>query len=541
MNIGKYLLECLLSYGVEHIFGIPGDYNLKFVKEIEGHQILFINTTRENTAGYMADAYGRKKGLGACAITYGVGINIANAASQAFAESSPLVIISGAPGKGELEKSVYLHHLINPKEEEQHERTQENILKNVTVDQAILTDPFSAKRHIDRVLQNAFIHKKPVYIELPRDLVQLSIELEDSTQAVKKFDKDVLQEALAEIEALLKSAKNPVIWIGHEIQRNFLSEPLLCFAEKCTIPIVTALLGKGTISERHPLFAGVYQGRLSRSEVAAFVESSDLIMSFGVLLSDVDTGIFTAELPKNRSIVIYNEEVKIGHHRFVKVPIADIVNALGKVEWNYSFKNAYPSAADRSTDFTADKGKKLTMQRTLDCIEAHLGPEDVLVADIGDSLFGSTNMIVEKDGYLACSYFANMGFSIPGAIALKFAEPGKRVIALTGDGAFQMTCNELSTAARYKQPIIVLLLNNHGYGTERMMIDGSFNDIHNWNYALFPELVRSGKGIKVSKEDELERGLKEAISSKELFLIEIELGELDQSDTLKRLSEVVIF
>src|SRR5688572_11751355 len=127
MTVGEYLLDRLLSFGVEHLFGIPGDYNLKFVKQIENHQIRFINTTRENTAGYMADAYGRKKGLGACLITYGVGINIVNAASQAFAESSPLVIISGAPGKGELEKSVYLHHLINPQEEERREYTQENI------------------------------------------------------------------------------------------------------------------------------------------------------------------------------------------------------------------------------------------------------------------------------------------------------------------------------------------------------------------------------------------------------------------------------
>src|SRR5262245_9190044 len=117
MSVGEYLLDCLYSLGALHLFGIPGDYNLKFVKQIEGHKIRFINTTRENTAGYMADAYARRKGLGACVITYGVGINIVNAASQAFAESSPLVIISGAPGKGELEKSIYLHHLIYPKEE----------------------------------------------------------------------------------------------------------------------------------------------------------------------------------------------------------------------------------------------------------------------------------------------------------------------------------------------------------------------------------------------------------------------------------------
>jgi len=501
MTIGQYLLDSLLAYGVEHLFGIPGDYNLKFVKQIENHKIAFINATRENTAGYMADAYGRQKGLGACLITYGVGINIVNAASQAFAESSPLVIISGAPAKDEFKKGNHLHHLINPRDG--HEHTQENVLKNVTIDQAILTDAKSAKIEIDRVLLSAFANKKPVYIELPRDLVEKEIEI---------FSLDT-------IEKLLKKAKRPVIWIGHEIERHFLGDAILQFAEKCHIPFVTALLAKGVLSEKHPLFAGVYQGALSRAETADFVESSDLVLSFGVLLSDVDTGIFTAKLPAN----------------FHEVPIS-FAKEFALKEWGIRFERTLPQKK------AANLGKKLTMQGVLDCLESHLDKDTILVADIGDSLFGAAHMTVEKGGFMACSYFANMGFSIPGSIALKIAEKDKRIVVLIGDGAFQMTCNELSTAVRYGLPIIVIVLNNRGYGTERVMIDGKFNDVHNWNYTLFPELLGSGIGIKVTHADELEGALKSAFREREkLHLIEILLDKNDFSDSLKRLSNVVIF
>ncbi|CRX39047.1 alpha-keto acid decarboxylase family protein [Estrella lausannensis] len=544
MTVGEYLLKRLQDFGVMHMFGIPGDYNLKFVKMLENHPIQFINTTRENTAGYMADAYGRAKGLGACLITYGVGINIANAASQAFAESSPLVIISGAAGKKELERSVYLHHLINPEEQEHKERTQENILKNVTVDRAILSDPHTCLAEIDRVLLSAYRKKKPVYIELPRDIVDQPIGKAPSLRHEDPLsDPSALNEATLEIKTLLSESSKPVIWVGHEVQRFGLSDQLLQFAEKLKIPIVTSLMAKGTVSERHPLFAGVYQGAMSRPKVIEFVEETDLILSFGLLLTDVDTGIFTAKTDKDHFILAYGDELRIGHHHYQSIYLKDLLTNLLKTTWPAKFAHSYPVAIERKSNrFTAQKNRKLTVQRTLDCLESHLGVEDILAADIGDSLFGSTDMLVEKEGYLSCSYFANMGFCLPGAIATKFARPERRIVALVGDGAFQMTCNELSTAARYGRPLIVLLLNNHGYSTERIMIDGSFNDIQNWNYSLFPGVIGAGTGIKVESEEDLDMALKKAFAQRdEIFLIEAVLEKNDISDTLKRLGNVVVF
>lgn len=544
MTVGEYLLKRLQDYGVNHLFGIPGDYNLKFVKMLEGHPLKFINTTRENTAGYMADAYGRAKGLGACLITYGVGINIANACSQAFAESSPLVIISGAAGKKELERSVYLHHLINPEEREHRERTQENILKNVTVDRAVLDNPHTCLAEIERVLQSAYRKKRPVYIELPRDIVDQPIGNSSSYHKEEPLsDLSAVNEAALEIRALLTKSVKPVIWVGHEVQRFDLSDLLLQFAEKLRIPIVTSLMAKGTVSERHPLFAGVYQGAMSRPEVIEFVDQTDLILSFGLLLTDVDTGIFTAKTDKDHFMLAYGEEVRIGHHSYPNVLLKDLLKTLVQTVWPVKFAHSYPAAIEKKSNrFTAKKNRQLTVQRTLDCLESHLGVEDVLVADIGDSLFGSTDMLVEKEGYLSCSYFANMGFSLPGAIATKFARPKRRIVALVGDGAFQMTCNELSTAARYGQPLVILLLNNHGYGTERIMIDGSFNDIQNWNYSLLPGVIGSGKGIRVESEEDLDMALKNAFTHRdEIFLIEAVLEKNDISDTLKRLSEVVVY
>lgn len=144
LTLGKYLLDRLHQLGVEEIFGIPGDYVVRFDQMIEEHPIRFINSTRENTAGSMADAYARMKGIGAACITYGVGINIINATAQAFTEGVPLVIISGAASTEEFLNNPFLHHMINKSSSAKRDLTQLEIFKQVTCAQAVLDDPYKS-------------------------------------------------------------------------------------------------------------------------------------------------------------------------------------------------------------------------------------------------------------------------------------------------------------------------------------------------------------------------------------------------------------
>lgn len=542
-SVGNYLLDRLYELGIEHVFGIPGDYVLQMDKLIELHKIKFINTTRENTAGYMADAYARLKGAGAACITYGVGIGITNAISQAYVESSPMIVISGAPGANDFIQGRGLHHLLNKRMTSgEIEGTQLEIFKHITVDQAVLNNPSLAAAQIDRVLNSCLQQKKPVYIEIPRDVVSLPIQLpKEKAKLTVQSDLMALEESLLEISKILKKCQSPVIWAGHEIQRYGLSDSLLEFAEKYRIPIVSSLLGKTVIGEQHPLFVGVYQGAMSSPEVKNFVENCDCILLFGVILTDVQTGIFTAKLNQEMKVIATTEDIAIGHHHYQKISFVDFIKGIEKLQLNLRFRHPFPAKIDAlPSHFVPKQGAKMTAARFFECISSHLKPQHIVVTDIGDCLFGSIDFILEQDSFLCCADFGTLGFGTPGAVAAQLACPKKRVIGIIGDGAFQMTSMELSTAVRYQLDPIIIVLNNHGYATERPLLEGNYNDIQDWNYSELPKIFGHGVGVKVTTEEELNSALVQALKQRGVFhLIEVDLEKLDFSPSLQRFVQLV--
>jgi TPP-dependent 2-oxoacid decarboxylase len=524
---GGYLLDSLYRLGAEHIFGVPGDYVLPFNKCIEQHKIGFINATRETTAGYMADAYARFRGLGIACITYGVGINIVNAMAQALVESSPLVVISGAPGSLELSKGVRLHHVLHPS-------FQMDLFKQVTIRQVILDDPKNAQEKIDQVLSLCIREKKPVYIELPRDMVDAPIAIDKSAKE-KKSGKSLAEElevALQDAEEILKKSRQPVIWIGHEIQRAGLSSFVVKFAESNHIPIVSSLFGKTAVDEHHPLFLGVYIGDMSRPEVSQFMESCDTVLMLGLMLTDLDTGLFTAKLNYKNTIVASLEKIKIGKKSFNHLFFSDFVKGLASRNIGKSFS---PIKITKQMGTISVSSAKLTTKRAFECLQSFLTPKEIIVADVGDCLFGSADLILGQDSFIASTHFGSLGFGIPGAIGAQLAVPKRRVVGLIGDGAFQMTCTELSTAVRYGIDPIIIVFNNHGYATERPIIEGCYNDIQNWDYAALPKVLKGGVGIKVQTERDLSEALQKAFKTRGVFhLIEIDLNKTDFSPAMKR-------
>jgi TPP-dependent 2-oxoacid decarboxylase len=544
LSIGQYLLARLHAHGIQHIFGVPGDYVLRFNKLVEQDpHIQFINTTRESTAGYAADAYARLRGLGVACITYGVGINITNALAQAYVENSPLVVISGTVGVEEFKKHPTLHHLINKSPSLHGDRTQLEVFKNVTIDQGVLDSPQTAAAIIDRVLNTCLQEKKPVYLEIPRDQVDQLLPFPLSSSSFHPFvsDSATLSEALEETQEILSSCHHPVIWAGHEILRFGLSQELLQFAEKHQIPIVSSLLGKTVVDEHHPLFAGVYQGEMSPTEVSQLMHRCDCLLMVGVILHDLDTGIFTAKLDQEHRIIVNHNLVMIGHHHYHKIHLVDYIKGLNLLSLP---KLSPPSHSPRYTrlpkKFEANPNAKTTTKRVFECLQSYLTADHLIVSDVGDCLFASSDLVLAQNSFLACAYFASLGFGTPGAIGAQFAVPKRRVIALVGDGGFQMTAMELSTAVRYHLDPIVIVLNNHGYGTERILLEGSYNDIVNWNYTEIPQVLGGGVGIKADTEKSFEEALKEAFSQRGTFyLIEVELEKLDFSPALNRLGELL--
>ena len=393
--------------------------------------------------------------------------------AQAFVERSPLIVVSGATGTDEFAKTPIRHHLINKSFMVHGDATQLEIFKQVTIDQAILDDPTTAAAAIDRVIHACLTHKQPVYIEIPRDIVIQPIPSHKPQQyPEQKSDPDALQEALQETMKILKKCKKPLIWAGHEILRQGLSPQLLQFAEKHHIPIASTLLGKTVISETHPLSIGVYQGGLSPKEVCECVANSDCVLFLGMIMHDLDTGIFTAKIDQEHRIIANMNSVQIGHHHFHDIFLKDFLEGLAVLKDGVKFDCPFPACKDRMPQsFKPVTGKKTTTRRLFECLQMHLKPEHIVVTDVGDCLFGAADLTLDYNSFLACAYFASLGFGVPGAIGAQIAVPKRRAVVIVGDGAFQMTATELSAAVRYHLDPIVIVMNNHGYGTERPILE----------------------------------------------------------------------
>jgi len=241
MTIGEYLIQQLHAHGVGHVFGVPGDYVLGFYDQLARSKLVkIVNTCDEQGAGFAADAYARVRGLGAVCVTYCVGgLKVANTTAEAFAEKSPVVIISGAPGMKEREKNPLLHHKVREFD------TQKKVFEQLTVASTVLSDSQTAFQEIDRVLHAALRYKRPVYIELPRDLTFApGIPYYRPQEIHEQSDPEALDAALAEAVTMINRARKPVILADVEVHRFGLQDVLLKLVRKTNIPVATTVLGK---------------------------------------------------------------------------------------------------------------------------------------------------------------------------------------------------------------------------------------------------------------------------------------------------------
>jgi len=532
-TIGGYLIERLQSLGVDHVFGVPGDYIIAFFKQLSDSKIQLVNTCDELTAGYAADAYARTRGLGAVCVTYSVGgLKVVNATAQAFAEKSPIIVITGAPGISERTKNALLHHTVRDFD------TQRRVFDEVTIASAVLGDPTTACHEVDRVLSLALQFKRPVYIELPRDMVFKPVGCPHVYTPPKQVsDQNTLLSALAEATLLINSAKQPVIIAGVELHRFGLVDKLLRLAEKTEIPVAATILSKSVIGEYHPLYMGIYEGAMGYESVRAYVESSDCLILLGAPLTDVDLGQYTARIDQEKAIYVTSEQLTIGYHSYLDVRLQDFLDGLLTTPLAPKTLN-FPHPPTLQP-FHSIKGQKIKVQRLFARLNRILSDDTVVIADVGDALFGGLDLVVHgKTEFLAPAYYLSLGFAVPACIGAQLANPQLRPLVLVGDGAFQMSGMEVSTIARLKLNPIIIVLNNRGYGTERPLQDGPFNDLQLWQYSQIPEIFGGGIGLKVETEDELDDALETAQAHTDSFtLIDVQLDPHDKSSALERLTQ----
>ncbi len=421
-------------------------------------------------------------------------------------------------------------------------RTQLEVFEKLCVAGAELKDPVTAFREIDRVLDAAARFKRPVYLELPRDMVHVVPHIAHSFQPTELVsDMQAAAEAAEEASRLLNQSKRPIIIAGIEIHRFGLQDKVLTLAESAQIPIASTLLGKSVIRETHPLYIGLYEGAMGDATVTQFVEESDCVLLLGTFMTDLNLGIYTANLDPAKCIYVTSEQLRIRHHHYHDVLPGDFIDELLSRDPTPPRRESPPLSDHAEQPFQLRPTEPLTITRVMARLNQQIDDQTIVIADIGDALFAATELVThDRTDFISPAYYTSMGFSVPAALGAQVARPDDRVLVVCGDGAFQMTGMELSTIVRHGFAPIVLVLDNGGYGTERILHPGDweYNEIHGWNYSRLPEVLGGGCGYEVATEGEFDEALRKAwAADTELSLIQVHLSREDASLPLRRLAE----
>jgi indolepyruvate decarboxylase len=329
--------------------------------------------------------------------------------------------------------------------------------------------------------------------------------------------------------------------LGVEIHRFGLQEEAVRLAENSGIPMAATMLGKGVVAETHPLYMGLYEGALGREEVTKYVEASDCVLLLGTFMTDLNLGIYTAELDLGDCIYVTSEQCRVRYHHYHDVQLADFVRALAA---RHPKPKAAPPPAPTEfwkEPFTLRADQPITVTRLMDRLDEQLEDGTVVIADVGDALFGATELTTRgRTEFISPAYYTSMGFAVPAALGVHVARPEARVVVIVGDGAFQMTGMELSNLVRYKFPTVVIVLDNKGYGTERLLHAGNwkFNDILPWQYHRLPELLGGGEGFLIRTEGEFDLALNAAWKERsQPCILQVVIDPQDRSRSLGRLAE----
>jgi indolepyruvate decarboxylase len=528
-TLAHALLTALRDHGAREIFGIPGDFVLPLFKVIEDSNILpNFTLSHEPAVGFAADAAARYHGgLGVAVVTYGAGaFNVVNSIAGAYAERSPVVVIAGAPGARERVSGFLLHHQARTVD------TQLAVFKEITCDQAVLTDSATAPAQIARVLRSAREMSLPVYLEFPRDMVDAEVEPVIPLPP-RQADPGALAECVDEILARIERATAPVIVVDVEIRRYGVEDRIAALARKLNIPLVTTFMGRGLLDNAADVVAGTYLGAAGDPAITQLVEEADLVLMLGVILSDTNFALSNRAPDPRRTILASSREVQIGHHAYRDMPLAGLIDALERRASPHAPRPGLPQ-------------QRSVYPRGLPADDQPIAPSDIAAAvndlfdrhgkmpmtsDIGDCLF--TAMEIDNTALAAPGYYAGMGFGVPAGVGV--AATGLRPLILVGDGAFQMTGWELGNCRRYGLDPIVVLFNNCSWEMLRVFQPESrFNNLDDWHFAEVAGAI-GGVGERVTTRAELVAALDRAVQRRGQFsLIEVMLPRGKTSDTLAR-------
>lgn len=547
ISLGRYLFERLKQLGVLTVFGLPGDFNLSLldkIYEIDGMR--WAGNANELNSAYAADGYLRVKGLGCLITTFGVGeMSALNGVGGAYAEHVGLVHVVGIPSITSHAKQLLLHHTLGNGDFTVFHRMSNNLSQTT----AFISDINVAPAEIDRCLRAAYLHQRPVYVGLPVNLVDLNVLASLLDQPIdlspRPNDPETQNEVLAEIRQLVAAATQPVIVVDACTSRLHCRSQAETLSHVTGFPLYVSAMGKSGVSESHPQFAGVYAGTLSDSTVKEYIDSADLVLLIGTLLSEFSTGYFLYSYKTRNVVEFHADYVRIGPATYPGVHMKQVLEGLIACHSRVGLTPAMPAPAPVPPLFsqfipTDTLSHKYLWLR----VSSWFQEGDIIITETGTSAFGFLLAFL-PDNCLGMSQilYGSIGYALGATLGAVMAaqeiDPTKRVVVFTGDGSLQATVQEISTMVKWETTPYIFVLNNEGSTVDRLIhgATAAYNDIQPWNIlGLLPLFnAKSYDALRVTTVDELDGLLVDPAFNinNRIRMVEVMLPRLDAPSALR--------
>ncbi|KAI5248797.1 pyruvate decarboxylase [Aureobasidium subglaciale] len=500
ITLADYVFTRLHQLGIRSVFGVPGDYNLRLLDSVEPAGLHWVGNCNELNSAYAADAYARIHGVSALVTTFGVGeLSAVNGIAGAYAEKAPIISIVGTPARATQEARTNVHHTFADGDFDRFAAMH----THVTIAQTNLLDPRTAPNQFDVTVQQALIHSRPVYIQIPADMVDVKVPaagLKSGISLPAASNRDSESRVSKRILELMHSAKKPLIFVDGESRCLDILEGVNELVKTTGWPVWTSPFGKGLVDEHLASFQGIYNADLGSEDAKAYFESSDLALIFGPHFSSTNTALFST-IPKQSISVSFSERhVKIGSCITRDISNKDLVASLLKqLDRSKISKPAGPSK-ENSAPLSVENQALPTQKDFYRIINPLLKPGDIVMGETGTASHGTRDLVLPSGSYYFTAVtWLSIGYMLPAALGAAMAQRDSnkwkkrsgsisdsedRVVLFIGDGSLQMTVQEISTMIREKLNIVIVVINNDGYTIERV-IHGrkqTYNDIASWRY-----------------------------------------------------------
>jgi indolepyruvate decarboxylase len=487
LTVIQHVLARLKTIGISDVFGVPGDFAFPVNDAIcNDSQMRWIGCCNELNAAYAADGYARIKGVSAVCTTYGVGeLSALNGVAGAYAEHLPVFHLVGTPNMSVQAGRAIMHHTLGNGEYNLFQRMAEPVV----CAHAVMT-PQNVAYETERLIAEALYHQRPVYLAFPADLANQLVLGEAAPPVPPHSDSTSLSASTDAILVALNEARSACILPGVLVARAGHREALRAVVDASGLPFATMFMDKSVLDEHHPAYVGMYDGAMMNEAVREFVETRDQVLTVGTLMTDFNSGAFTARLDPEKTITIAHHHTRVGGKFYPSVEMGDLLGSLAERLPRREWKKIEPSSLGASVGNGSDP---LTAEALYPRWANFLKPNDILIAETGTSSMGlGFARMPAGASFHNQTLWGSIGWATPAAFGAAVAAPDRRVVLVTGDGSHQLTVQEIGQFGRLGLRPVILVLNNSGYLIERLLCKEpaiAYNDIASWRYTELPHAL----------------------------------------------------